>query len=289
MSRRGETAREVPHPRRHGTGTKGKNISYPSRPPDVVKRWLERQPPDAGRGFAVVAYLEKAGSDRELAAEAMAALWAESAADSGMISDILRAIPWDRRTVASSMISDRQPRKQRPQMGRFGEVLHAAILEQFDGMTVPVRRYRYDPAPDAPMHGTDIVALEKNADGGERLVYAETKLRTGADYGALPDAYSQLVDASRHAIPAQLAVDLAHVYKGDRDAFMRLLRAASGPIPAHFRIGAIFEKSAWSATYLDRLGDIHGAHGLDMAVDTVKIADLAALVAESYRRVAGHA
>lgn len=218
----------------------------------------------------------------------MAALLAESTADSGMISDILRAIPWDRRVVASSMIGDRQPREQRQRRGRFGEVMHAAILEQFDGMTVPVMRYRYDPSPDAPMHGTDIVALEKSAGGGERLVYAETKLRTVADYGALPDAYNQLAEASRHAIPAQLAVDLAHVYKGDRDMFMRLLKAASGPIPAHFRIGAIFEKSAWSAAYLDRLGDIHKVHGLDMAVDAVRIEDLAALASESYRRVAGH-
>ena len=218
----------------------------------------------------------------------MAALLAESATDSRMISDILRAFPWDRRVGASAMISDRQPRKQRPQMGRFGEVLHAAILEQFDGMTVPVKRDRYNPAPDAPMHGTDIVALESNAGGDERLVYAETKLRTGADYGALADAYSQLVEASKHAIPARLAVDLAHMYKGDREMFMRLLRAASGPIPAHFRIGAIFEKSEWSAAYLDRLDDIHKAHGLDMAVDAVKIVGLAALVAESYRRVGGH-
>ena len=218
----------------------------------------------------------------------MAALLAESTADSGMISDILHAIPWDRRVVASSMIGDRQPRGQRRQKGRFGDVMHAAMLEQFDGMAVPVRRHRYDPSPDAPMHGTDIVALERNAGGRERLVYAETKLRTGADYGALPDAYNQLAEASRHAIPAQLAVGLAHVYKGDRDAFMRLLRAASGPIPAHFRIGAIFEKSAWSAAYLDRLGDIHKVHGLDMAVDAVRIEDLAALASESYRRVAAH-
>lgn len=254
-----------------------------------MKGRLERQPADAGRGFAVAAYLEKAGSDRELAAEAMAALLAESAADSGMISDILRTIPWDRRVVASSMIGDRQPRGQRRQKGRFGEVLHPAILEQFDGMAVPVRRHRYDPAPDAPMHDTDIVALERNAGGGEWLVYAETKLRTVADYGALPDAYNQLAEASRHAIPAQLAVGLAHLYKGGRDTFMRLLKAASGPIPAHFRIGAIFEKSARSAAYLNRLGDIHKVHGLDMAVDTVRIEGRAAHASESYRRAGAHA
>lgn len=94
---------------------------------------------------------------------------------------------------------------------------------------------------------------------------------------------------SKHATPARLAVDLAHAYKEDKDLFMRLLRAASGPIPAHFRIGAIFEKSAWSDAYLDSLDDIHRARGLDMAVDAVKISDLAPLVAESYRRVARHA
>ena len=254
-----------------------------------MKSWLERQPPDTGHGFEVVAYLEKSGIDRGQAAEALAALLAESTADSGMIDEILRAIPWDRHVVASGMITDRQPTIQKQQRGKFGEVVHASILEQFDDMTVPVKRNRYSPAPNAPMHGIDIVALDKGAGGNERLVYAETKLRTGTDYGALTDAYGQLVEVSKRVIPARLAVDLAHAYKEDKDLFIRLLRAASGPIPTHFRIGEIFEKSAWSDAYLDSLDDIHRARGLDMAVDAVKISDLAPLVEESYRRVARHA
>ena len=171
-------------------------------------------------------------------------------------------------------------------MGKFGETLHAGMLVEFHGMTVASQKYRYNPAPNAPVHGADLIAIGAAGDGsGERIACAETKLRTVRDGRALAGARAEPARIGSQDLPAALASELERLREGDPGIFVRLAAAALARKNARCRIGAVFEESAWSDSHLDRLDRVHSPAELDMAADVVKIGALRALVREPIKRV----
>ena len=218
----------------------------------------------------------------------MAQLLAASTADDETAGAIAVELGWSKKRVRDSLVTGRQPDDEGQKMGKFGEVIHAEILEEFQGMAVVTRRYRYNPAPNAPVHGVDLIALAAIGGGqGERIVYAETKLRTVRDGGALVKARAGLAKISGgRRLPASLVAEMERLRTGDPDMFKRLVRAARKQKESRYRIGAVFEESAWSDSYLDGLDRAHVPGEFDMTVDVVKIGSLRGLVLESYRMVA---
>lgn len=160
------------------------------------------------------------------------------------------------------------------------------MLEVFQGMTIVTKKCRYSPAPNAPMHGVDLVAIGAAEDGtGERIVYAEAKLRVERDGGALTRARAELARINDREIPESLTAEMARAYESDPGMFKRLVDVGLARKKVHCRIGAIFEESAWSDSHLDRLDRVHDPDELDIAVDIARIKALRRLVRESYGRV----
>lgn len=164
------------------------------------------------------------------------------------------------------------------------------MLKQFCGMVVVCHKYRHGPAPNISPPGIDIIALMPQVGGRERIVYAETKLRTNADGGVLTKALAQLAKerSSADDKPMSLKSTLQGLHDTDRPLCDRVLEATgSGAPKPHYRIGAIFEAKHWSNHHLDRLEGSQNARGIDIAIDVVKINDLDGLIKESYDMVVG--
>lgn len=252
-----------------------------------MKGRLARQSGASRRGFATEVYAEKKGWAAAGAPKIMARLLATSTADDETVSAIADQMGWSKKRIRDSLVAKRQPDNEKQKMGKFGEVLHAEILEAFQGMVVVTKRYRHNPAPNAPVHGVDLVALATlGGDQDERIVYVETKLRTVRDGGALIKARTGLAKISRgKGMPASLMAEMGRLHKGDPSMFKRLVSAARRQRESHYRIGAVFEESAWSNSHLDGLDRAHDPGEFDMAVDIVKIGSLRDLVLESYKMV----
>lgn len=186
--------------------------------------------------------------------------------------------------VRDTLIAKRQPTHERHQKGKFGEVLHTAILEKFEGMDILVNRYRYHSTPNAPLHGLDIVALDGRGDD-ERIVFAETKLCNANGASAIVDAHAQVARIAGESLPSQLVAYMETLRGFDEGLLGRLLRAVERGHQAHFHIGAIVEASMWSDSHLDAVSRMQAGSDLDVAIDVVTIGMLGDLVRESHLRV----
>lgn len=246
--------------------------------------WLEER--DAGKAhrFRVAFYDEREGWRAAGAAEAMASLLRVNSAGPGLVRDVERHSGWSKAHVRNLLAPSIQPAGSTQRQGKFGEVLHADILERFCAMIIPVKRHRYNPAPGTSPRGTDIVALGGPAEGGvERIVYAETKLRNSAVPAAMAEAHRALAATADEELPPSLKTVMEVLENSDADMYERVMEASLCGAGAHFRIGAVVERSAWKDGHLDRLEREQDANRLDLGVDVVKIGGVDELVDESFR------
>ena len=254
-----------------------------------MKEWLGRQADDETRGFAVFPYAEKSGWREAGADRTMARLLEENTAGDDVIKDACSISGWPEDKVRRDMISARQPTGDSQRKGKFGEVLHAAILEEFSGMLIAVKKHRYNPAPNASPHGIDIIALhapQGGAGGEEYIVYAETKLRTSVDPNVLRSSYESLAKLTKADIPAHLAAEMERLNKSDSGMFSRIAAALFGEQQSRLRIGVVVESSQWGDTPLDLLGKSIDEGAKDrLSVDIVRIDQLEELVDKSYAGV----
>lgn len=185
-----------------------------------------------------------------------------------------------------AFIAEMQPNNDSVKKGKFGEVLHRAILEQFCGMVVVCSRYRHNPSPCTSPPGLDIIALmPRDASGVERVVFAETKLRTSADRGALAKALGQLVKARSATKQPSLKSTLQILSDADSPLFDRVMKAVDGRAPKpHCRIGAVFEARHWSDSLLLQIRSNRDAQCIDLAIDVVRIDALGGLIEDSYAK-----
>ena len=254
----------------------------------ALKAWLDRQAADTTRGFAAILYVEKSGWRAAGADRSMARLLEESTAGDDMIKSACLVSGWPEDRVRHEMITARQPTGDSQRKGKFGEVLHAAILEEFFGMLIAVKKHRYNPAPNASPHGVDLIALHGprgGAGGDECIVYAETKLRTSADPNVLRDSYESLAMTGGATVPAHLAAEMERLHGSDFGMFCRIARALFGRQPPRLRIGLVVESSQWSDAPLDRLAGSLGDTEDRLSVDIVSIGRLEDLIGDSYAGV----
>lgn len=238
--------------------------------------------------FVVATYVEKIGWASVDAADGMAALLAKSTVSQELLERMSRRRGWDENKARSRYIVDRQPTSDMLRKGKFGEVLHGAILEEFCGMTVICHRYRYSPSPNISPPGLDIIALVPQADGdGERIVFVETKLRLNAGARTLVNALTQLAREQGVDEPQSSKSTLQVLNVADPRLCERVLQAVDSEAhKPHYRIEAVVEAKSWSDTGLRQLKNIpDGMQDMCLAVDVVKINALGDLIKESYVRV----
>ena len=220
-------------------------------------------------------------------ASEMAALLSESTASHEFIERISRNKGWDENKSKAIYIAEMQPDNDNVKKGKFGEVLHGAILEQFCGMAVACHRYRHSPDPNVSPPGLDIIALVPHDSGdGERIVYVETKIRLSADSGALVTALEQLAKTQSARRPPSLKSTMHVLSDANSPLFERVLRATDDEaLDPHYRIGVIFEAEHWSDSQLQQIVNKRVIQLMDLGVDVVKIRSLGCLIKESYAKV----
>lgn len=246
--------------------------------------WLEARNVSLSYRFGVAIYDEREGWRTAAAAEAMAALLKENTVSPDLVGDAVRYSEWGEARVRRALVSGVRPAGRAQRQGKFGEVLHADLLERFCAMIIPVKKHRYNPAPGASPHGIDIIALGRPAKGGgERIVYAETKLRNNAVSPALVEAHKALATAAAEDLPPSLLVVMQMLKKSDSGMYKRVMKASLCGAGAHFRIGVVVERSGWKDGHLDALEQEQAAKELDLGVDIARIGGLDDLVDESFR------
>ena len=252
-----------------------------------MKEWLALSVEGASYPFVVSMYAEKVGWASAGGAGEMAVLLDESTASPEFIERMSDRIGWDKAKARSSYIAEMQPTNDSVKKGKFGEVLHGAILEQFCGMVVVHHRHRYSPDPDTSPPGLDIIALKPRDGGsGEVIVYAETKLRINADSGVIAKALGQLARTGGVNEPPSLKSTLQALSSADPLLLNRIIAAVDDrESKPHYRIGVVLETKHWSDSYLRRIKDDPIVQRMDMAVDVVQIDALGDLIKESYANV----
>lgn len=144
--------------------------------------------------------------------------------------------------------------------GEFGEVLVTAVLEEFDGLVVPIRKLRYQIDPEQTLPGNDVVAFDVGDDGAlDRVVFVECKLRTRRDLPAGTDAHTQLVEDRDKGF----ADIIGFVYARMREAahpllpaFRDYLRSRSREERGEYAIGLIWDSDTWAEAVIERVSDL---------------------------------
>lgn len=208
----------------------------------------------------------------------------ENTASPDLVKDAVLYSGWDEARVHRAIASSRQSAGEAQRRGKFGEVLHGGLLERFCDMIIPVKKYRYSSSPGASRHGIDTIALGKPApDGNERIVYAETKLRSKADPSAPLAAHKSPAAAGGEDVPPSLKVTMEIPRESSEEMHKRVMNASLGKAEAHFRIGAVVERSSWTDSQLGGPKQAQDAKGVDLDIGVVRIGGLDDLVGESFR------
>jgi len=104
-------------------------------------------------------------------------------------------------TEAAKLLSNILPKTQKMRKGFFGEVLACAVLVEFFGYVIPVKKWRYAISSDQSLPGTDAIAIEKQGGAISEICFVESKTRTTSDTSASIDGYKQLKEDYSQKIP----------------------------------------------------------------------------------------
>ena len=163
---------------------------------------------------------------------------------------------WDE---VDAWLEDSIPAGATARRGQFGEILSAAVLEEFHDYIVPVRKLRYAITAGQSLPSSDVLALLVDEDGEIRDVcFVEAKLRTGADTAFAAMGYRQLRDDYAKRLPDVLRFTGERLYEnvdGLFDPFMAYLARRDDAGGDTFRLFLVQDVDAWSETTLENLDD----------------------------------
>jgi Cap4 SAVED domain len=156
-------------------------------------------------------------------------------------------------------LEDSVPAGTTARRGQFGEVLSAAVLEEFHDYVVPVRKLRYAITAGQSLPSTDVLALLVDEDGEiQDVCFVEAKLRTGADSAFAAMGYRQLRDDYAKRLPDILRFTAERLHEsvdGLFDPFMAYLARRDDAGIDTFRLFLVQDVDAWSETTLENLND----------------------------------
>lgn len=171
--------------------------------------------------------------------------------------------------------------------GDFGEMLASEILEEFAGLTVPIRKVRYQIHANQTLVGADVVALQLDGESVTCVHFAEAKFRTSGDTSAADAAHDQLATWHRDEFGQILIFvgsRLEEIDPGLYSSFFDYLSDASARAD-HFHIILVWEEAKWTDTVLTNLPEPPDV--LDpLTVRVVLVDGLAALTARVYEGMA---
>lgn len=252
-----------------------------------MKTWLTQGTTDGTRIFDVIKYTENSSWEKNAIVDKIKTLLEENTVNKDFLDDLSSMVNWDKDKTYQRFVTDLQPNTDTLRKGKFGEILHGEILSSFHDLNIPIKKYQYQFTPGTSLHGTDLIAFKINKENViQAFFYIETKLRTSKDYIALTEAFKGLQNALNESVPSYLKFILRELQKTDTDLYHAFLNYGIEITPNdNFRIGAIFESSAWTDTYLKKLLDVHDRSIPNLTVDVIMIDSLDKLVNDTYQKL----
>ncbi len=251
-------------------------------PAEWLEDWLDAADhtdrPYGYRDYTEVARPEDAPHRR-------AAMIRHAKCDPARLERLLNRVGW---LATSARL--RPPRTVQGRHGDFGEVLAIGLIEVTTSYVVPIIKLRYQMDAEQSLHGTDIVGfLVFGADADrqiDNLEFAEIKVRTSGKSNAKKsalEAHNQLAtDRTRMFADtidflSQRLDELDQTLSEAFDAY--LASRDDGPDGDH-RIVIVIDVDDFTDEILDNIPD--PPQCAPLAVDVVRIAGLADLIAETW-------
>jgi hypothetical protein len=256
-----------------------------STPPPSLAEWLTARlrEPATYESFETVD-----ATEREVCSDGhrdhLARLLQASALDPDFVRDLSRLAGWD---AALAALESRLPAQPRARRGRFGEVLAAAALNEFDGYVVPVEKARYVVTGGQSQPATDALALRIDTIGEvSEVCFVEVKLRTTADMAAPMEGARQLAADYAKKIPDIVTFAAARLHERSDplyEPFMRYFASREADLRDTFCLTAVYDTCHWRETALTNLDDDQQEIA-PLRVVAMRLAELRALVDDVFER-----
>ena len=127
------------------------------------------------------------------------------------LADVAECLGWN--DTNQLILAKKMPKKANAKRGEFGETLTNAILEQFHGYKIPVRKLRFKITSGQSLPATDSLALRLEQGSISEVCYIESKLRTCHDDGVAVDGCNQLQDDYLCKLPDILTFVASQLYE----------------------------------------------------------------------------
>lgn len=185
--------------------------------------------------------------------DALATLMATNKADPDVTDDLLAAAGW---TAAAAPLRKGNIQVRR---GDFAEVLAAEAAESVDGLTVPIRKLRYQIDPNQTLPGSDVVAFVlDDSNAIDDLEFVESKYRTNPALDIAVEAHEQLSTDRELGYGTTLNF-IAHRLRDTKsslyDAFMSFLASRGVKDCAH-TVALAFDSTNWDDEIAANLDDL---------------------------------
>jgi hypothetical protein len=118
---------------------------------------------------------------------------------------------------AAKTILNSLPTTKRTQSGDLGELIATEYIDAQTSFQVPIRKLRWKSDRKMPMHGTDVIAIEKKGDE-VRVLKGESKSAGTVSKTTVADAAMGLDRDDGRPNPSTLAFIAKRLYEAGRDA-----------------------------------------------------------------------
>jgi hypothetical protein len=177
--------------------------------------------------------------------------------DMAFLGDAAEYLGW---ASVRARVAAAQPTGATARRGEFGEVLSAAVLDEFHGYTIPVQKMRFAIRGDQSLPGTDVIALRLGGAGEiVEVCFVESKLRTTGDTGAAQRAHEQLKSDYEQRAPDMLFFVAARLHERNDPLFPEFMRymhdRESAAESDSFGLCLTWERVRWSEAVLQNLED----------------------------------
>lgn len=172
--------------------------------------------------------------------------------------------------------------------GDFGEMLATEILQEFAGLSVPIKKVRYQIHSDQTLVGADVVGFQLDEQRVMQLHFAEAKFRTTPDTSAALQAHEQLTRWHRDDFAQIIMFIGARLQETHPDLYESFVEYLSDihDRDDSFHIVLIWDQAAWTETVLSNLPTAPDL--LDpLTVRVALIDDLTHVTALAYEGMAG--
>lgn len=221
---------------------------------DTIHRWLESVARDPSPYRFMVTDLTERRNPVPDIVGALAEIVARTKANLEVIEAMAGALG---RTDALARL---QPGRVGIRRGDFGEAICCEILEATLGLTVPIRKLRYQTDPEQTMHGTDIVGFRFDESGTlSDLHFVECKLRTYRALAIGTEAHDQLAKDRSEGYADSLMFLADRISETDPQlfgSFQRYLASRDRIDRGSYGVMLVFDAEHWDEEILERVEEI---------------------------------